>query len=397
MVWPRPKGLVCLLYVICKVKDLRQKDKTMWAIEGDENSRFFHGIINSNRNHSRINGLSIQGVWVMELTLIKTHIFNAFKAKFHEDVLSRPSFSSNHFRQLSYEDFNFLDQPFISQEIKDADLVVVKKLPIRMDSLSRFSRSIGAKRDLARRFFFPILYILAIEALNVVLIEAKSKELFRGVEVGKDKIDVLHFQFADDAFIMGEWSKQNIKNLSRIHTCFYLASGLKVNFSKSEIFGVGVNNKELNTIATSIGYQPCQFPCTYLVLALTTVFIDGSPSPEFKLEKGLWQGDSFPPILYILAIEALNVVLIEAESKELFRGVEVGKDKIDVSHLQFADDAFIMGEWSKQNIKNLSRIHTSFYLASGLKVNFSKSEIFGVGVNNQELNTIATSIGYQPC
>ncbi|GJT09477.1 hypothetical protein Tco_0856519 [Tanacetum coccineum] len=187
MVWPRPKGLVCLLYVICKVKDLRQKDKTMWAIEGDENSKILPGIFNSIESLQDY-GLSIRG--------------------------------------LGY--------------------------------------GIVRKRDLARRFFFPILYILAIEALNVVPIEAKSKELFRGVEVGKDKIDVLHFQFADDAFIMGEWSKQNIKNLSRIHTCFYLASGLKVNFSKSEIFGVGVNNKELNTIATSIGYQPCQFLCTYL-------------------------------------------------------------------------------------------------------------------------------------
>ncbi|GKC74181.1 RNA-directed DNA polymerase, eukaryota, partial [Tanacetum coccineum] len=47
-----------------KVKDLRQKAKLKWALEGDENSQFFHGIINNRRNRARINGLNIQeAVW----------------------------------------------------------------------------------------------------------------------------------------------------------------------------------------------------------------------------------------------------------------------------------------------------------------------------------------------
>ena len=37
----------------CKVKDLRQKAKQRWAIEGDENSHFFHGIITSRCHQSR--------------------------------------------------------------------------------------------------------------------------------------------------------------------------------------------------------------------------------------------------------------------------------------------------------------------------------------------------------
>nr|GEX03180.1 RNA-directed DNA polymerase, eukaryota, reverse transcriptase zinc-binding domain protein [Tanacetum cinerariifolium] len=66
-----------------------------------------------------------------------------------------------------------------------------------------------------------------LEALNIVLTEVKNKQLFRGIEFGKDKVDVSYLQFADGALIMGEWSKPNIKNLSRILTCFHLASGLK--------------------------------------------------------------------------------------------------------------------------------------------------------------------------
>nr|GEX70510.1 reverse transcriptase domain, reverse transcriptase zinc-binding domain protein [Tanacetum cinerariifolium] len=48
------------------------------------------------------------------------------------------------------------------------------------------------------------------------------------IDVGKDKVNVSHLQSADDALIIGEWSRTNIKNLSRILTCFDLASGLKV-------------------------------------------------------------------------------------------------------------------------------------------------------------------------
>ncbi|GJU62549.1 reverse transcriptase domain-containing protein [Tanacetum coccineum] len=127
-----------------------------------------------------------------------------------------------------------------------------------------------------------------------------------------------------------------------------------------------------------------------------SVLINGSPSKEFKVERGLRQGDPLYPFLFILAVEALNVILIEAKNKNKFHGIEVGKDKTYISHLQFADDALIMGEWSLTNAKNLSRILTCFHLASGLKVNFNKSKLFGVGVTPLEVNSIALSIGCQP-
>ncbi|PWA52818.1 cytochrome P450 [Artemisia annua] len=44
-----------------KISDLHQKAKVRWAIEGDENSGYFHAIINNRRNRSRINGIAING------------------------------------------------------------------------------------------------------------------------------------------------------------------------------------------------------------------------------------------------------------------------------------------------------------------------------------------------
>ncbi|GJY72048.1 putative RNA-directed DNA polymerase, eukaryota, reverse transcriptase zinc-binding domain protein [Tanacetum coccineum] len=121
--------------------------------------------------------------------------------------------------------------------------------------------------------------------------------------------------------------------------------------------------------------------------------INGSPTKEFKLERGLRQGDPLSPFLFILAAKALNVAILEATNHNIFYGIKVGKDKLCISHLQYADDALISREWSLTNAKNLSRILTCFHLASGLKVNFNKSKLYGIGVSNLELNSIATLIG----
>ncbi|GJY91591.1 putative RNA-directed DNA polymerase [Tanacetum coccineum] len=135
--------------------------------------------------------------------------------------------------------------------------------------------------------------------------------------------------------------------------------------------------------------------------AYGSVLVNGSPTQEFKIPKGLRQGDPLSPFLFILAIEALHVSLQEAKSKNLFKGVKVGNNNVDISHLQFADDAIIMGKWSLDNAKNLCRILRCFHMASGLKVNFSKSKFYGIGVSNKDTHLFASTIHCQssslPC
>ncbi|GJW42450.1 zinc finger, CCHC-type containing protein [Tanacetum coccineum] len=107
-----------------------------------------------------------------------------------------------------------------------------------------------------------------------------------------------------------------------------------------------------------------------------------SPSKEFKLRKGLRQGDPMSPFLFIIAMEAFHIAMMEAREKRVFKGVEVGKNKVKISHLQYVDDALLVGEWSEKNIMNLIRILRCFQVSSRLKVNLSKSCLMGVGVKN---------------
>ncbi|GKE50439.1 putative RNA-directed DNA polymerase, eukaryota, reverse transcriptase zinc-binding domain protein, partial [Tanacetum coccineum] len=119
----------------------------------------------------------------------------------------------------------------------------------------------------------------------------------------------------------------------------------------------------------------------------TSVLINGSPTSELKLKRDVRQGDPLSPFLFIMDVQVINVAVLDARAKNLFSGVEVGIDKIHISHLQYADDALIIGEWSFSNAKNLSRILFGFHLASGLIINFNKSIFYGVGVSHLELSS----------
>lgn len=82
--------------------------------------------------------------------------------------------------------------------------------------------------------------------------------------------------------------------------------------------------------------------------------------------------------------------------KGLFSGVKVPNCDLTVSYLFYADDALFVAKWTKENIKNLARILRSFHVVSGLKVNFSKSPVFGVGANPLEVSRWAAPLGCKP-
>ncbi|GKA43572.1 hypothetical protein Tco_0736296, partial [Tanacetum coccineum] len=122
------------------------------------------------------------------------------------------------------------------------------------------------------------LFNLMTEALNVALLEATNNNVFLDIHVGNEKVHISHFQLVDDALIIEEWSCTNANNLFRIRTCFQLASGLKVNFNKCKLFGVGVSTVELKSLVSTIDCLASQFSCAYfdfmLVLKCRDPFLE---------------------------------------------------------------------------------------------------------------------------
>nr|GEU64878.1 arginine repressor C-terminal-like domain-containing protein [Tanacetum cinerariifolium] len=166
----------------------------------------------------------------------------------------------------------------------------------------------------------------------------------------------------------------------------------KVDFEKA--FDSG-NWDFLMSIMTQMGFRDKWrnwiFSC--LSSASISVMINRSPSKEFKMKRGLRQCDSLHPLLFHLIAEALQISIIEACKKGVFNGVSLAKSKVNVSLLQYWDDALFFREWSRKNAKNLIHILKCFEKCSDLKVNISKSRIIGVGVRSIEVKAVATSLG----
>ncbi|KAI3504993.1 hypothetical protein L1887_26832 [Cichorium endivia] len=64
--------------------DLKQKARIRWTIDGDENSKFFHGYINNKARKNHINGLNINDRWTTNVAEIKHEAYNFFSEKFKE-------------------------------------------------------------------------------------------------------------------------------------------------------------------------------------------------------------------------------------------------------------------------------------------------------------------------
>lgn len=98
--------------------------------------------------------------------------------------------------------------------------------------------------------------------------------------------------------------------------------------------------------------------------AHVSIFVNGSPTVEFVMEKGLRQGDPLSAFLFILVAHALSVMMREAVEKGMFKGEKIGRNAVEVTHLQFADDVLFMGEWFAGNAMNLLKCVKWFEAAS---------------------------------
>ena len=75
----------------------------------------------------------------------------------------------------------------------------------------------------------------------------------------------------------------------------------------------------------------------------------------------------------------------QARRQNVFNGYLVGEQNVEISLLRFADDTLFFANNSMQNVLTIKAILRFFELASGLKVNFFKSKVVGIGVDEASM------------
>jgi hypothetical protein len=115
-----------------------------------------------------------------------------------------------------------------------------------------------------------------------------------------------------------------------------------------------------------------------------SILINGSPTDDFKVGRGLRQGDPLSPFLFLIIAEGLTWMMRKSVDIGKFKGYKVNAN-IQFQILQFADDTILMGEDSWENIWTIKSLLRGFELVSGLKINFVKSKLYGLNVDSRFL------------
>ncbi|XP_074305857.1 uncharacterized protein LOC141641079 [Silene latifolia] len=104
-----------------------------------------------------------------------------------------------------------------------------------------------------------------------------------------------------------------------------------------------------------------------------SIMINGEPSVSFHPSCGLRQGDPLSPYLFIMCMEILSRQLQAAESRHQIVGLKISRYAPPLSHLFYADDAFICCKATPASFDSIRDIFHDFEAASGQMINLQKS------------------------
>ncbi|GJW82711.1 RNA-directed DNA polymerase, eukaryota [Tanacetum coccineum] len=372
--------------------NLAQKAKVKWAIEGDENTKFFHGVVNKKRRYIAIKGIL-------------------------NDVPLEDRFP----RRLNIKLSRDLERDVNSDEIKNVvwDCSSYKSPGpdgFTFDFFKKYWSIVGndvvnAVKDFFSSSTFPNGCNPSFIALIPKVLDAKHLNDFRPISlvgcqykiIGKILANRLSLVIDDiisheqSAFVKGRQIMDGPIILNEV------ISWCKSKKEQSLLFKVdfqkafdSVRWDHLDDILGKFGFgntwrgwiKGC------LSSSKASVFVNGSPTDEFTFHRGLRQGDPLSPFLFILVMESLHVSFQRLIDRGMFTPVTVGNDNtVPISHLFYADDAMFIVKWMCENVNVLMLILHRFFLVSGLKINVQKSSIFGIGVRPSVVRNMAARYG----
>lgn len=101
---------------------LRQKSREKWILEGDQNSKYFHMMVNWKRRKNLLKGIRIDGSWVEDPCRVKEEVKKFVLEKFKEESRNRPKLDGVDIKSISLYHNSLFTITFEEEEIVKAIL-----------------------------------------------------------------------------------------------------------------------------------------------------------------------------------------------------------------------------------------------------------------------------------
>jgi hypothetical protein len=118
------------------------------------------------------------------------------------------------------------------------------------------------------------------------------------------------------------------------------------------------------------------------------VTLNGTNNSFFKTGKGLRQGDPLSPLLYNLVGDVLTRMLAKAANRNLIKGSSTNQGR-EIISLQYADDTILFSSIDRPLLENLKNTLTLFEQISVMRINFHKSELIPLNLEDSQTYDIA--------
>ncbi|GJT26323.1 RNA-directed DNA polymerase, eukaryota [Tanacetum coccineum] len=316
--------------------DMAQKDKIQWAIEGDENSKFFHGIINKKCSQLAIHEVLVDGDWIVDPSMVKNKFLKHFANRFAAPVTNMV-WDCRINKSPGPDGFTF---EFYRKYWNLIDYDVVAAVT------SFFSTG-----------SFPPGCNSSFIALIPKTQEAKMVKDFRHISLIGSMYKIITKILANPlSLIISEL-------LSDVQSAFV---------SNQQILdGPFILNELLSW---------CKHKNTKALIF------------KIDFEKAFDSGDPLSPFLFILIMGSLHLFFNNVMKAGLYNGIYID-DSLSLSHLFYVDDVIFVGKWNLSNLSIIVNVLNLFYLATSLKINLYKSKLMGIGIPHDVVASAARSIG----
>nr|GEW30124.1 RNA-directed DNA polymerase, eukaryota [Tanacetum cinerariifolium] len=204
---------------------ISQKAKIKWAIEGDENVKFFHGILNKKRSQSHIRGVMVNGTWIEDPAKVKFEFLEHFRDRFDKPLENRAYIDICLPNSLIIDKKKEMEQMITNEEVKRAvwDCGVNKSSGPNGFSFSFYRHF---RPMIEEDVFGAVEYFFIHDAKSigngksfVAVVKKRSMavetEFTLSIVVDDDCFDTLKISYLGELWVLLEFESSKVKELFR--------------------------------------------------------------------------------------------------------------------------------------------------------------------------------------